>query len=71
MVWVFFPFFPILPELGILNRSCKKQNLRFESTTFLEGSCTQIVLDSVKNKQAVLLKAGFTKWPRIAWLLPS
>lgn len=58
-IWGFFPFLPHLFELGILKGNCKKQNLRFKSTTTLEGICT--ILESVKNEQAVLLKADFRK----------
>lgn len=55
----FFFFLPHLVELQIVRGNCKKKNLRFKSTTILEGSCT--VLERVKNEQAVLLKADFRK----------
>lgn len=56
---VFFSFPPLFGWARNPQRNCKKQNLRFKSTTILEGSCT--VLESVNNEWAVLLKAGFRK----------
>jgi len=47
----FLPVFPSLVELEVLNRSCKKQNLQFKSTTFFEGSCTQANYFGVCEKQ--------------------
>lgn len=55
----FFSFSPPFVWAGNPQRKCKKQNLRFKSTTTLEGICT--ILESVKNEQAVLLKADFRK----------
>lgn len=61
-IWVLFPFFPSLVEVGkILKGNCKKQNLRFKSPTILEGSCT--ILESVKNEQNVQGLGSPTEWP--------
>lgn len=54
----FFPFLPHLVELEILKGNCKKQNLRFKSTTVLEGSC--IFLRDWRMNKLCLLKADFS-----------
>lgn len=67
-IWALFPFLPSLVELGILKGNCKKQKLRFKSTTVLEGRCT-VFGEWRMNKLCRILQAGFRKPHRIARLL--